>query len=163
MSNDIQKADQIAFHFYTKLFYTVNHARATDEAASTRVDKWFNLESPDSDLFSKDSREPYRSISLAPPGPPPLEIQVLLCVPELGNNQMLVHTSPSSFEGGGGQGSSRLRIEPTPRYVLLETWTLEKHGIVLFRSVFSLLRVLPAWKAYKRLKRRIGRNGLAIR
>ncbi|PPQ70080.1 hypothetical protein CVT26_013414 [Gymnopilus dilepis] len=186
MSNDIQKADQIAFHFYTKLFYTVNHARATDDAASTRVDKWFNLETPDSDLFSKDSREPYRSISLAPPpGPPPLEIQVLLCVPELGNNQVLVHTS--SFEGG--QGSSRLRIEPTPRYVLLETWTLEmdtqqvrgrhggageepadvalpiiyKHGIVLFRSVFSLLRVLPAWKAYKRLKRRIGRNGLAIR
>jgi autophagy-related protein 13 len=37
-----------------------------------------------------------------------------------------------------------------------------KHGIILFRSVFSLLRVLPSWKFYKRLKRKIGgvnRNG----
>jgi len=34
-----------------------------------------------------------------------------------------------------------------------------KHGIILFRSLFSLLRVLPTWKFYKRLKRRVGRNG----
>ncbi|KAF8964482.1 autophagy-related protein 13 [Flammula alnicola] len=179
MSNDIHKADQIAFHFYTKLFYAVNHARATEESkSSSRVDKWFNLETPDSDLFTKEAREPYRSISLAPlPGPPPLEIQVLLSVPELTNNQVLVYMSPDS---------PRVRIEPTKRFILLETWTLEmsphrsglsghgdtstdvalpiiyKHGIVLFRSLFSLLRVLPAWKFYKRLKRKIGgvnRNG----
>ncbi|KDR79468.1 hypothetical protein GALMADRAFT_243561 [Galerina marginata CBS 339.88] len=176
MSNDIHKADQIAFHFYTKLFYTVNHARATEESNSTsRVDKWFNLETPDSDLFTREAREPYRNISLAgAPGPPPLEIQVLLSVPELTNNQVLVYMSPDS---------SRVRIEPTPRFILLETWSLAmqpgsnqhgdastdvalpiiyKHGIVLFRSVFSLLRVLPAWKFYKRLKRKTGgvnRNG----
>ncbi|KAF8900759.1 autophagy-related protein 13-domain-containing protein [Gymnopilus junonius] len=182
MSNDTHKADQIAFHFYTKLFYTVNHARATeDSASSSRVDKWFNLETPDSDLFTKEAREPYKSISLALPlGPPPLEIQVLLSIPELTNNQVLVYMSPDS---------SRVRIEPTPRYILLETWSLDmntqsqnqnhrdtntdvalpiiyKHGIVLFRSVFSLLRVLPAWKFYKRLKRRLGgvnRNHLAIK
>ena len=44
--------------------------------------------------------------------------------------------------------------------------TIYKHGIPLFRSVYSLLRVLPVWKLYKRLKRRTGginRNGhLAI-
>ena len=35
-----------------------------------------------------------------------------------------------------------------------------KHGIILFRSLFSLLRVLPLWKFYKRLKkRRVDRNG----
>ena len=41
MSNDIQKADQIAFHFYTKLFYVVNQARATAEPRTQgKVDKW---------------------------------------------------------------------------------------------------------------------------
>jgi autophagy-related protein 13 len=47
-----------------------------------------------------------------------------------------------------------------------------KHGIPLFRSLFSLLRVLPAWKVFKRLRRRgsgagmgagKGREGMGIR
>lgn len=186
MSNDTHKADQIAFHFYTKLFYVLNDGRATSEPRTQpKVDKWvrtfvsfygvpcskpaqFNLETPDSDLFTKEAREPYRNISLStPPGPPPLEIQVLLSIPEFTNNKVLVYISPDS---------SRIRIEPTPRFILLESWTLAftahpegdddgvdvalptiyKHGIPLFRSLFSLLRVLPAWKLYKRLKRRTG-------
>jgi hypothetical protein len=41
MSNDTQRADQIAFHFYTKLFYVVNHARATaNPTTATKPDKW---------------------------------------------------------------------------------------------------------------------------
>ncbi|TFK37873.1 autophagy-related protein 13-domain-containing protein [Crucibulum laeve] len=170
-NNDIQRADQIAFHFYTKLFYVVNEARATAEMrGAAKTDKWFNLETPDSDLFTREEKEPFKSISLCPhPGPPALEIQVLLTVPELTHNQVLVYLAPDS---------SRVRIEPTPRFVLLESWvlsfvphdqdvdvalpTIYKHGIPLFRSLFSLLRVLPAWKLYKRLKRRTGgvvRNG----
>lgn len=44
MSNDIQKADQIAFHFYTKLFYVVNQARATSEPKTQgKIDKWVGL------------------------------------------------------------------------------------------------------------------------
>ncbi len=198
MSNDIQKADQIAFHFYTKLFYAVNEARATEGVkAQPKVDKWvreslyllrsttieqfdgqFNIETPDSDLFSREAREPYRNISQAPsPGPFPFEIQVVLSVPELANNQVLVYSAPDS---------PRVRIEPSPKYIVLENWALEctphragfsdqfasnpdialpiiyKHGIVLFRSVFSMLRILPAWKFYKRLRRKVAgvnRNG----
>ncbi|EAU86589.2 hypothetical protein CC1G_07785 [Coprinopsis cinerea okayama7 len=126
------------------------------------------METPDSDLFTKEAKEPYKNISLAPPpGPPPLEIQVVLAIPELANNQVLVHLTPES---------SRVRIEPTPRFIVLESWTLSfaprrgdedhsidvalptiyKHGIPLFRSLFTLLRVLPTWKLYKRLKRRTG-------
>lgn len=93
----------------------------------------------------------------------PLEIQVLLTIPELGHNQVLVHVSPDS---------SRMRINPTPRFILLETFVLDfipshspadvplptiyKHGIPLFRSLFTLLRLLPAWKLHKRLRRRVG-------
>ncbi|KAF5372350.1 hypothetical protein D9615_009265 [Tricholomella constricta] len=160
-SSESQKADQIAFHFYTKLFYVVNHARTTNPLPA-KLDKWFNLETPDSELFTKEEREPYKSISLALP-PPPLEIQVLLTIPELTHNQVLVHISPDS---------SRVRMHPTPRYVLLESFVLDfipahapadvplptiyKHGIPLFRSLFTLLRILPAWKLHKRLRRRVG-------
>lgn len=45
MSHDTQKTDQIAFHFYTKLFYVVNEARNTASVASAngKVDKWVSL------------------------------------------------------------------------------------------------------------------------
>ena len=93
-------------------------------------------------------------------------------IPQLAANQVLVYLAPDS---------SRVRIEPTPRYIVLESWNLEyvqhrddrhqtqdvapstmyKHGIPLFRSIFTLLRVLPAWKLARRLRRRVGgsRNG----
>ncbi|KAG5637409.1 hypothetical protein H0H81_004667 [Sphagnurus paluster] len=160
-SSDTQRADQIAFHFYTKLFYVVNHARTTNPLPA-KLDKWFNLETPDSELFTKEEREPYKAISLAMP-PPPLEIQVLLTIPELTHNQVLVHISPDS---------SRVRIHPTPRFVLLESFVLDftagdapadvplptiyKNGIPLFRSLYTLLRILPTWKLHKRLRRRVG-------
>ncbi|KAH7915511.1 autophagy-related protein 13-domain-containing protein [Hygrophoropsis aurantiaca] len=175
MSNDIQKADQIAHRFYTKLTLVVNNARATAEPRSgARVDKWFNLETPDSDMFREHLRT-YRAVSMTPP-PPSFELQVLLSVPELTNNQVLVYLAPDS---------SRLRIDPTPRHILLENWllnftpefpqarsgddqsdvapsTIYKHGIPLFRSLYSLLRILPSWKLFKKLRRRTtatSRNG----
>jgi hypothetical protein len=90
---------------------------------------------------------------------------VLLSVPDLSANQVLVCR---------GADSSRLRIEPTPQFILLESWSVQftprqegsgsdadlglstvyKHGIGLFRSIYTLLRVLPTWKLHKRLRRR---------
>ncbi|KAF9044291.1 phosphorylated protein that interacts with Vac8p, partial [Panaeolus papilionaceus] len=151
------RADTIAFHFYTKLFYVINQARATEgPSPNAKSDKWFNLESPDSELLPKEARDAFKSISslIPSPGIEPFEVQVLLSVPELANNQVLVYEAPDS---------SRVRVEPTPRFVLLESWKLDfdptdvsnsgiaaattyKHGIVLFRSLFSLLRLLPTWK-----------------
>ncbi|KAG1863173.1 autophagy-related protein 13-domain-containing protein [Suillus subalutaceus] len=171
MSNDIQKADQIAHRFYTKLCLVVSNARATSELRSTKVDKWFNLETPDSDLF-RDHLRIYKAVSTAP-APPPFELQVLLSVPDLITNQVLVHLA---------HDSSRSRVDPTPRHIVLENWllnfvpealgdsdadsvapsTIYKHGIPLFRSIYSLLRILPSWKLYKKLRRRTSnayRNG----
>ena len=131
----------------------------------------FNLETPDTDTF-RDSLRIYRSVS-ATPFLPPFELQVLLAVPDLTTNQVLVYL---------GADSPRLRIEPTPKFILLESWslifsqqqredndldlapsTIYKHGIGLFRSLYTLLRVLPTWKLHKRLRRRtisgMHRNG----
>lgn len=100
------------------------------------------------------------------PNPLPFELQVLLSVPDLSANQVLVCR---------GADSSRLRIEPTPNFILLESWSVQfsprrgasgsdadlglstvyKHGIGLFRSIYTLLRVLPTWKLHKRLRRRV--------
>ncbi|KIJ16059.1 hypothetical protein PAXINDRAFT_168678 [Paxillus involutus ATCC 200175] len=175
MSNDIQKADQIAHRFYTKLCLVVSNARTTAEPRSQgKPDKWFNLETPDFDLF-KDHLRMYRAVSSSPT-PPPFELQVLLSIPESTTNQVLVYLAPDS---------SRVRIDPIPRYILLENWllsftpgfsqthyddepgdvapsTIYKHGIPLFRSLFSLLRILPSWKLFMKLRRRMStpyRNG----
>jgi len=123
----------------------------------------FNLEIPESSLF-KDNIRLYRSVSTAQ-STPPFELQVLLSVPELNNNQVLVHVAPDS---------SRVRVDPPPKFILLETWlvnfvpdgsqysgdvapsTIYKLGIALFRSVYALLRILPTWKAHRPLRRRVG-------
>lgn len=172
MSNEAHKADQIAYRYYTKLVSTVHSARATAEPNPlAKVDKWFNLETPDAEIF-KEHLRPYRSLS-STPSPLPFELQVLLSVPDLTANQVLVCR---------GADSSRLRIEPIPNYILLESWSVQfssrqgsvsdidfglstvyKHGIGLFRSIYTLLRVLPTWKLHKRLRRRLvpaNRNAL---
>ncbi|GBE84357.1 autophagy-related protein 13-domain-containing protein [Sparassis latifolia] len=166
MSSD--KSDKVAYRFYTKLILVVNHARATVQpTAQARGDIWFNLETPDTELFKEHTRI-YRSVSSAH-SLPPFRLQVLLVVPELTNNQVLVYLAPDS---------SRVRIDPTPRYILLESWdiiftqndsqhrygadvalpTMYKQAIPLFRSVFTLLRILPAWKLSRRLRTRVGGN-----
>lgn len=210
-----QKSDQIALHVYTKLFHVVYEARALVEGVGERerererdrerdnkerdrerdrkpkTDRWFNLETPDSDFFPRELRETYKAIS-ATGSPAPLFIHVLLSVPKsnssagAGNGNVLVALAQANTPGT----DARIRIEPTPRYVLLEKWelkfiprssldhppsspirqqgssgqgaadgavalpTIYKHGIPLFRSLYSLLRILPVWKLYKRLRRR---------
>ncbi|KAG6872210.1 hypothetical protein C0995_011973, partial [Termitomyces sp. Mi166 len=95
----------------------------------------FNLETPDSDLFTKEERESYKSISFVPL--PPLKIEVLLTVPEL--DFVL-----------GPQADV-----PLP--------TIYKHGILLFCSLFTLLRVMPAWKLHKCLWRRAASLDITLR
>ncbi|PCH37077.1 hypothetical protein WOLCODRAFT_140700 [Wolfiporia cocos MD-104 SS10] len=170
MSNDIQKADQIAYRLHTKLVLVVYDGRSTEELpAEAKVDKWFNLETLDPDIFKENARI-YRSLSSVHTVPE-FKLHVLLCIPELANNQVLVYHSPDS---------SRIRIDPTPEFILLESWNIVfapyhaqprnvpdvtpaaiyKHGITMFRSIFTLLRLLPAWKLARRLRRRSagGRN-----
>ncbi|KXN81971.1 Autophagy-related protein 13 [Leucoagaricus sp. SymC.cos] len=163
MEEQQQKTDQIAYHFYTKLLHD---ARVTTDSHSLRHDKWFNLESPDSDLFTKDARDLYKYITRHKP--PPFELEVVLCIPELAQNQAVVYLPPSS------SAPTRQPLEPTPELIVLEVWTVTlsgvenagvtpppiyKHGMALFRSIYTLLRTLPTWALYKRIRRRSSRAG----
>jgi autophagy-related protein 13 len=135
----------------------------------------FNLETFEKDIY-KDQLRIYRSISNTDSAIPSLEMQVLLSIPELASNQALVFLD---------EGSSRIKVEPVPSFILLESWTLSfprshsyetaqaevtlptvyKHSISVFRSLYTLLRILPVWDLFKRLRRTAynSRNGtLAI-
>ncbi|KAG8962550.1 hypothetical protein FRC03_004030, partial [Tulasnella sp. 419] len=157
-----------------------------------KIDKWFNIETPDSDIH-KNTLALYRAISTAysvsSSNPsifaPKLSIQIFLSIPHTSTNQVLVLTHTSH----------RTRIDPTPRHILLESWTVDlsrassgssistsstastsvsstsssisevelptvyKQAIALFRSLYTLLRILPAWKLHRRLRKRT-RTGL---
>ncbi|KAJ7216944.1 autophagy-related protein 13-domain-containing protein [Mycena rebaudengoi] len=186
-AGDSAKSDQITFHIYTKLFHVLYAARAAESnPATARVDKWFNLETP---LATAPPAEldAYRALSSAPPPPPPLApalaLQILLAVPPAGGGLALVHAV------------SRTRVEPEPRWVLLEEWvlrfasspsssassasssasstsstdnggrdevllpTIYKNAIPLFRALFALLRILPAWRVVRKLAGRGARAG----
>ncbi|KAJ7834191.1 hypothetical protein B0H14DRAFT_3142378 [Mycena olivaceomarginata] len=199
---DRAKADQIAFHIYTKLFHVLYAARASDQGQGTgKTDKWFNLETP----FAPPAATPtleldaFRALCTSPPSPSSssahrasMVVEVLLAVPPPGGGTALVHTS------------SGTRIEPEPRCVLLEEWvlavnlhlcylcffyinhchlgigldihvgvgvdvefvryesgstaedgvllpTIHKNAIPLFRALYALLRILPAWHVVRKL------------
>lgn len=107
---------------------------------------------------------------------PTLTLHTVLVIPDLGTNRALVAVDALDH---------RMRIEPTPRAVLLETWTLTtspqsssgsfssgslsssesgevslaavyKHAISLFRSLYTLCRQLPAAKLFQRYRQRTG-------
>lgn len=171
-----QKADQISHRFFYKFAIVIDNARnvLTEPREDPKFDKWFNLETPDTDAY-KDQLRLYKSISQLNVLPPPLDFEVLLTVPELTNNQVLVQHPPNQ---------SRIRVDPTPTHVLLENWTLSfstsppvqsnsstsevslatvyKHIMSVIRSLYTLLRFLPAWKICKRLHRRPRNSHLGI-
>lgn len=88
-------------------------------------------------------------------------------------NKVLVHHFPAP-DTNTTSNARITRITPSPRYILLETHTLSfagmgmmdsasielpqvyKQAISLFRSVYTLLRILPTWKLQRRLRRNRG-------
>lgn len=132
----------------------------------------------ETDVLSEDLQE-WRRPDLSDEPPPPLVIEVYVDTSHLTQNQSLVivddvgrrwdvadsvaaESSPKSNRAGG-------------RYyeVMLERWTIElgdmsrykasqlndqlpnvyKKGVLLFRSLYTFSRFLPAWKLHKRLSR----------
>ncbi|KDQ16823.1 hypothetical protein BOTBODRAFT_241570 [Botryobasidium botryosum FD-172 SS1] len=126
--------------------------------------------------------------------PPPLHVSVILLIPTNAHaqGQVLVHRyhadSPGSSDPADAEQQPRLtRISSLPRAILLESHILTlapndiapsasssevelpqvyKQSIALFRSLYTLLRTLPAWKLYQRLRRRgagLGSLGMDVR
>lgn len=142
----------------------------------------FNLETPDQDFY-KQPLSAYKTISVTFPPPnvtPPLHVSVLLSIPPNAHGQglVLVHQYHGDNLGDPSRPAQQprlTRISTIPRAILLESHVITltpnattptastsevelpqvyKQSIALFRSLYTLLRTLPAWKLYQRLRRR---------
>ncbi|KAH7096126.1 autophagy-related protein 13-domain-containing protein [Auriculariales sp. MPI-PUGE-AT-0066] len=158
--NDTARVDQIAHKLFHKFALVLADARVSTPPAPTpklKLDRWFNLEATESDTF-RGATNPFRAVTtidhrLA------FELVVILAVPDqLANGDVVVLNG--------------VPVQPTPRGLVVERWSLVfdphtgndklelpivyKQGISLFRSLYTLVRILPAWKLYKRAARRRG-------
>jgi autophagy-related protein 13 len=133
-----------------------------------------------------DDLRPWKRANLFERRPQPLIIEVYIDTSHLAYNQALVIVDDADkrWDVGGALGSSSEFEQQhkssnssarTPD-IVLERWTIElgnkddyraaelddalpnvyKKGVVVFRSLFTVARYLPAWKLHKRLARNPG-------
>ncbi|KAJ5267129.1 Autophagy-related protein 13 [Penicillium angulare] len=140
-----------------------------------RVNRWFNVELDDTDVL----REPLRAWRLCDATenrPPPLIIETFLDTKGLTNNQSLVVLDEGGKRWDVRESLAAARAHSSKQYqancdeIVLERWKIElgdsssrppadlgsilptvyKKSIVLFRSLFTYSKFLPAWKFSKR-------------
>jgi autophagy-related protein 13 len=138
----------------------------------------FNIMLDETDVLSDDLQE-WRRPDLSDEPPPPLEIEVFVDTSHLTQNQSLVIVDDAGrrwdvADSLAAESSSRPNGSGGRYYeVVLERWTIElgdmgrykasqlndqlpnvyKKGVLLFRSLYTYARFLPAWKLHKRLSR----------
>ncbi|EME49157.1 hypothetical protein DOTSEDRAFT_49472 [Dothistroma septosporum NZE10] len=154
-----------------------------------KQNRWFNVILDDTDVLSEDLQS-WRRPDLADRKPSPLVIEVFVDTSHLSQNQALVSLDQDGKRWDVADAlASSAESSPPPtrngaRYceVVLERWTVQlgdaddytsaelgdalpnvyKKGVVLFRSLYSFTRFLPAWKLHRKLTRQPG-NHQALR
>ncbi|RHZ81065.1 hypothetical protein Glove_124g25 [Diversispora epigaea] len=151
---------------------------------SKKPNKWFNLELWDSDVYKDDLKywrqmaQPYMGTS-----PLPMNIEFYLDTSELSKNQVLVLTDEilrrrridlNNLDGSSSSSNGNNKIT---KNIMLESWQLTlshplpdplpdlpvvyKKSIAFFRSLHSFVRLLPAYRLHKRI-RKMKLNSLKI-
>ncbi|KAL2829806.1 autophagy-related protein 13-domain-containing protein [Aspergillus cavernicola] len=141
-----------------------------------RVNRWFNVEIEETDLL-REQLKTWRFCDVTDNRPPPLIIETFLDTTGLTNNQSLVALDENGkrwdvLESLTASQSAQSVKPASSRAddVILERWRVElgdmpgklpadlgtilptiyKKSIVLFRSLFTYAKFLPAWKFIKR-------------
>ncbi|KKZ68244.1 hypothetical protein EMCG_06067 [[Emmonsia] crescens] len=176
----IAKLNQIVQQYHTKAALIILHSRVelpptyNKDSDMKRVNRWFNVELDETDVLRDDLRT-WKGCDTTERRPPPMIIETYLDPDELTHNQSLVilddhgkrwdvlEALDASFSYKGSQDTRYSRV-------ILERWKVElgdassdlpadlgsilptvyKKSIVLFRSLFTYSRFLPAWKFSKR-------------
>lgn len=174
------KLCQIAQKFFTKGALTIISSRVELPHAFTRgsnqirVNKWFNLVLPHSDMLEEDVYE-WAVQDMTSEQPRPLVIEIYLDVAELGRNQTLVVSDDRGTKWdvcealGTSRSSTSGKSKSRSTRIVLERWKLQlkktniagdpdllastvyKHSLVMFRALYTYLRSLPAWKLGRRI------------
>ncbi|KAL3487665.1 autophagy-related protein 13-domain-containing protein [Aspergillus germanicus] len=141
-----------------------------------RVNRWFNVEVEETDVL-REQLKTWKTCDTADNRPPPMIIETYLDTKGLTNNQTLVALDENGkrwdvLESLAASQSSQPVKPPSSRGedVILERWRVElgdmpgklptdlgsilptvyKKSIVVFRSLFTYSKFLPAWKFLKR-------------
>ncbi|VBB79876.1 Putative autophagy-related protein 13 [Podospora comata] len=178
----IKKLDQIIQNFYLKAAVLILGSRVKLGPTSRRnadgtkvVNKWFSIDTDDTDDFRHELRV-YKTCGSFESPPPPLVIETYIDASSLNSSQSLVLIDDNgkrwdvlealnpSETSDDGFGSRRPRAQNTE--VVLERWAIElkdlstnglgdfaptlptlyKRAIMFFRTLFVATRVTPCWK-----------------
>ncbi|OQO03983.1 hypothetical protein B0A48_10626 [Cryoendolithus antarcticus] len=180
---ETSKLNQIIQNFHTKAALMICSSRATlpqayGKSGEARQNKWFNVVLNETEALLEDLQD-WRRPDLHDDSPPPLEIEVYLDASQISQTQALTIVDEQGkrwdvADSLRTSADSSPRLDGAPeREIVLERWTIEmgeasrykaaqlndalpnvyKKGVVLFRSLFTFSRLLPAWKLHRRLSR----------
>ncbi|KAJ5671747.1 Autophagy-related protein 13 [Penicillium longicatenatum] len=171
----LAKLNQIISNYHTKAALIILHSRVElprsyNKGSNTpRVNRWFNVELDDTDVL-RESLQIWRTCDATDHRPPPLIIETFIDTRGLTNNESLV-----ILDDNGKRWDVQESLAASPilgskqsgsEEVILERWKIElgassskppadlgsilptvyKKSIVLFRSLFTYSKFLPAWK-----------------
>ncbi|KAK5135820.1 hypothetical protein LTR08_004647 [Meristemomyces frigidus] len=159
---------------------------AYTKSGEVKQNRWFNTVLDETDVL-QDALQEWKRPDLPENRPPPLVIEVYVDTSHLRENQALVMVDDTGKRWdvsdalvGSADSSPRPQNKSGRKHyeVMLERWTIElgdaagysaaalndqlpnvyKKGVVLFRSLYTFLRFLPAWRLHRRLGRQPGKH-----
>ncbi|KAI9926761.1 hypothetical protein ASPWEDRAFT_121227 [Aspergillus wentii DTO 134E9] len=184
ISNYHTKAALIILHSRVELPPSYNKGSDTP-----KVNRWFNVELEDTEAL-RDQLRTWRTCDATESRPPPLTIETYLDAKGLTNNQSLVALDENGKRwdvleslAASREAYSNKPSQSRSNDIILERWSIElgdpsnkpptdlgsilptvyKKSIVLFRSLFTYSKFLPAWKFAKRNGKRRSNPALRIK
>ncbi|KAF2203579.1 hypothetical protein GQ43DRAFT_256082 [Delitschia confertaspora ATCC 74209] len=175
------KTNRVIQNFFTKAALTVVSSRVIlppsfTKAGAIRENKWFNVKVDDSEALISELME-WKTMDAFRETPRPLIVEIYLDIQELGPKQSLVIHDDQGKQWDVAEAlhtpfeSARPSSRTTK--LVLERWKVElgdpsslrpsdlreplpnvyKKAVVLFRSLYTYARFLPAYKYYKSIAR----------
>ncbi|KAI9736548.1 MAG: autophagy protein 13 [Claussenomyces sp. TS43310] len=151
-----------------------------------KVNKWFQLETDDTDAFRDDLRA-WKTCGGFENRPPPLIVETYLDTMDLTSDQSLVIMDDTgkrwdvaeALNGSGGSNESDADHRKSRTEIVLERWRIElkdgpddrihdfgailpsvyKKCIVFFRSLYATTKFVPAWRLVRTLAKSGQTNG----
>ena len=140
-----------------------------------RVNKWFNIELAETEAI-RDDLQVWKNCGASSARPPTMVIETYLDTEDLTNNQSLalvdelgrrwdveeaLNASPASSGGSGGKRRSEVTLErwqvklnepleSIPQNLSSILPRVYRNSIVLYRSLFTYAKLLPAWQFCKK-------------
>ncbi|ORX62067.1 hypothetical protein DM01DRAFT_1369979 [Hesseltinella vesiculosa] len=156
------KLDHIIQNFYTKTAQTIIQARCQSKTRG-KLNKWFNIATEDSEAVREEVKY-WRGLAIHADqeAPPPMIIDVFLDTSKIHTSQALMVLDDNLRRNRVDLGSSstdaiqRIMLEtwvlnlthPLPEYAV-DLPSLYKRSIVFFRSLHSLVRLLPGHHLFR--------------